>query len=239
MSKLDLVGKVELAVSLCGDARFSDAQVRTAVALLFVFHNTETGACYPSLAQLGEASCTSKRTAVRTVQKLRAFGYGNFESTAGGRNKRNTYSFKRVSPAHPLTSETVSPAHPLEGETVPPAHPRGATSAPLTVPPAHPLLTQEVNTGIKHRKGRARNLSDDEKFTARHQEIATEFGVAEAEARAEFEKFKDYHIGHGTTWVDWTRAWRTWCRNSLQFAAREKAKERGEDQYIGGLRIPR
>jgi hypothetical protein len=33
----------------------------------------------------------------------------------------------------------------------------------------------------------------------------------------EWEAFKDYHEAHGSRFVSWNAAWRTWCRNSQRF----------------------
>ena len=35
----------------------------------------------------------------------------------------------------------------------------------------------------------------------------------------EFENFSDYHLAHGSKFVDWSAAFRTWCRNAVKFKA--------------------
>jgi hypothetical protein len=37
----------------------------------------------------------------------------------------------------------------------------------------------------------------------------------------EFESFRDHHLAKGSTFADWTAAWRTWCRNAEKYK-REK-----------------
>ena len=82
---MKLVDKVELAVQLCNDGRLSGDQFRVALALLFRFHNTTTGDCFPSFNQLAEVSCVSRRTVVRAVQALEAMGiFTSREATARG-----------------------------------------------------------------------------------------------------------------------------------------------------------
>src|SRR5262245_54297789 len=99
---LSLANKIELAVSLCRDERLSDAQFRVAIAMLLYFHNTKTGACYPSYSQLASAACTTKRTAQRTTERLKEMGVIDFERSSGGRKRRNRYMLTTVTPAQPL-----------------------------------------------------------------------------------------------------------------------------------------
>ncbi len=40
----------------------------------------------------------------------------------------------------------------------------------------------------------------------------------------ETEKFLDYHRAKGNFFIDWTAAWRTWIRNSIQFKINNKSR---------------
>lgn len=44
---------------------------------------------------------------------------------------------------------------------------------------------------------------------------ADEHGIGDVTAVAE--EFRDYHAGHGTLMLDWSAAWRTWCRNQVKW----------------------
>lgn len=50
-------------------------------------------------------------------------------------------------------------------------------------------------------------------------EIATalEIGLSQAEATAQVPKFFDYHRAKGSLMIDWAAAWRTWCRNAVEW----------------------
>jgi hypothetical protein len=145
---MDLVAKVELVTRLCADSRLSGDQARVAVALILHFHNTGNGACFPSMTQLAEASCTTKRTVQRAIAVLEAMGVLTVDRTDGGRNRRNTYFIETVSPAPP--SVTFA-----EVTTVSPAPLNGVTSAPLTVSPAPPLLSRNKPQEITQEDERA------------------------------------------------------------------------------------
>ena len=134
----NLERKVKLTAIICADRRFSGDQARVVVTLLCTFHNTATNAAFPSYSTLAKDSCTSKSTAIRALQKAKAFGYVNFNDNHGGRNRHNSYTFN---------PETVSPADPLRRQTVSPADPNGVTSGPARVSPADPHLTKECNRG--------------------------------------------------------------------------------------------
>lgn len=51
---------------------------------------------------------------------------------------------------------------------------------------------------------------------------------------SEWGKFCDYHLAKGSVMLDWFAAWRTWCRNAVEFAARDSARSRGTGQGAGG-----
>lgn len=91
MALLELKEKVALFNAINRDPRFTPAECNVAGALILYFHNTTTGACYPSYAKLAERSLTSKSTAKRTTKKLQDLGYIEIERSNGGCNRRNRY----------------------------------------------------------------------------------------------------------------------------------------------------
>lgn len=52
---------------------------------------------------------------------------------------------------------------------------------------------------------------------------ATDAGLAPDQARREWAKFIDYHRSRGSVMADWRAAWRTWCRNAVEFMARNRS----------------
>jgi DNA-binding transcriptional MocR family regulator len=126
-----LVEKVKLVVHLSADCRLSAWQRLVGIVLLMHFHNTQTGACFPSIPMLAEMSGVSQDTARRAVHSLKSFGYLHFNKNNGGRNRRNEYTFKTLAgapgfndddsnkPSHAsdktLAVQPEKPSHPSEG----------------------------------------------------------------------------------------------------------------------------
>jgi hypothetical protein len=108
----NLYDKVALVNSLAGDDRLTDAQFRAAVALILKFHNSANGACHPSLQQWASASCLSRSTASEAASKLRQLGVISFDSSTGGRNRRNAYVVN-VRPAEQKRSPSRTALNPI------------------------------------------------------------------------------------------------------------------------------
>jgi DNA-binding MarR family transcriptional regulator len=127
MTPLSLVEKLKLAEWLVKE--LTGDQFKVAFALLFRFHNSKTGNLFPSYTQQAEAARVSKSTATRTVKILEGLGALDVERTDGGRNRRNSYTLKMVSPAAPLEGNGVT-SGPLR---VSPAYPPSVTSGPAYI----------------------------------------------------------------------------------------------------------
>lgn len=155
---MTLVEKVKLVVELCGDITLNAGEKVVATILVLHFHNTVTGECFPSLTKLAEMSGVSKSTARRAVYQLRRAGVITFARNNGGRNRRNQYTFERVSELHPLASDAA--------KRVSPVAQKGSAGETKRVSPADPHISQEENTGSEHTK-RAREgktLADQQGF---------------------------------------------------------------------------
>ncbi len=221
---ISLAEKIRIATALCADARLSHAQFRVAAALLFDFHNTKTGECFPSYPQLAAASRTSETTAKRTTEKLKAMGVVDFERTSGGRNKRNRYSLKTVSPADGLDDETVSPADGFESEKGPLVHEKGPLGTDKGSAIADPHKTHEVNTGINtgerareptrahsYAIAKGSRLPEDWRTDEQDLAYARSLGMAEPMILREAEKFRNHWLSTSGVKSDWRATWRNWC----------------------------
>lgn len=69
---------------------------------------------------------------------------------------------------------------------------------------------------------RASQLPPGFDLTEEMRQFAREQGVADPVT--EFAAFCDYHSSKGSTFKDWTAAWRTWARNASKFGQRGKGK---------------
>lgn len=59
--------------------------------------------------------------------------------------------------------------------------------------------------------------------------------VPDVDIDFETEQFLDTHAAKGNKFVDWTRAWQTWMRNSRRFSE-ERQQRRGHLRVVGGTR---
>jgi len=102
-----------------------------------------------------------------------------------------------------------------------------------------PLPSGEVPPATPEKKksnARAKRLPLDWEPDPDGIAYAKGIGLSDEEISSEFEKFTDYHIGKGSLWVDWNRAWRTWCRKAVEFAERDRsyaARRPREDRTDG------
>ena len=63
---------------------------------------------------------------------------------------------------------------------------------------------------------------------------ASGIGLSQSDIDGEWPKFVDHHAAKGSVMSDWLAAWRTWCRNALEFAARDRARGARAGQSAGG-----
>lgn len=90
---------------------------------------------------------------------------------------------------------------------------RAMPLAAMPPTPPHPTI-KELPKGSSKRPTRATQIADDWQ--------PSEKGIAYAKDRGleltwQRDKFTDHHLGKGSKMVDWNAAWRTWCRNAVEF----------------------
>jgi hypothetical protein len=139
--------KLDVVNALCADRHFSHGEARAAVTMVLYFHNTASGDLFPSREQVSEQCGVSKHIVIGATRKMKCFGYLHYDQTSGGRNERNTYHLKKLSPKvvnlHP---EMVQKLHGIESETVQKLHPPSAETAPAPVQNLHPHIPLESTT---------------------------------------------------------------------------------------------
>lgn len=67
---------------------------------------------------------------------------------------------------------------------------------------------------------RATTLPDDFQVTPTMIKWADGFGLSGDRIKAATDHFKDHHTAKGSTFKDWSAAWRTWIRNEIKFNGR-------------------
>jgi hypothetical protein len=233
-ASLALPDKVSLAVAIGEDVRLTPFQRLIGIALLLRFHNTATGRCDPSYASLGRVVGLKRRATIEAVHQLERFGWVKVVRTKGGR-ARNTFRF-----AHPETvSDTIRGNAPpcTRGEQDDSAeqcasmHLRGASTSTQThegnagTNPRDLVLEKELDQ-VQSQPGRHRQRGS-RLPTAWHPspmdiEFAVSQGLAEPQVEREIGRFRDYwhsSTGRNAVKLDWSCAWRNWCRNTADRAA--------------------
>ena len=88
--------------AIAADARLKDSDVRVAVVLLFKFHNTKRGKCFPSYETMAKAAGCGRRTAIRAVERLKRTGW--LAVAPGHAGYSNRYAFPTVVTAESLAN---------------------------------------------------------------------------------------------------------------------------------------
>jgi hypothetical protein len=135
--------KLQLATAMCLDQKLAHAELRIALVMLLHFHNSASGALFPSRRQIGEATGCSKRTVERTTKKLRKLSYIDFNAVTGGRGRHNSYTFKRATPEHPFSDKGRHQSTTTGDRGAPHG---GDTRAPRTNPLNIPKKESEAST---------------------------------------------------------------------------------------------
>jgi hypothetical protein len=87
------VDKIAFLKRMAADKRVSDSMFRVWMTLLFKFHNSRSGCCFPSLRAIAEACGKHKSTVIDALKRGRELRYGDFNSNSGGRSQSNRYWF--------------------------------------------------------------------------------------------------------------------------------------------------
>ena len=99
-----------------------------------------------------------------------------------------------------------------------------------------PQAPNTIPTESKTPRGRGSRLPIDWTPGDTGFAFAAQQGLANGKAQAELEKFRDHWTaatGQKATKADWQAAWRTWIRNSIEFARNGKSGTPGD--YSGNL----
>ena len=88
-----------------------------------------------------------------------------------------------------------------------------------------PLKTpsKDINPTNQSRPKRKRQLPKDFELTDELIAYAKTQGI-NGRVQDVFDHFCDHHRAKGSTMLDWTAAWRTWCRNDKKFRGKEDRK---------------
>jgi hypothetical protein len=147
-ASISLPEKAVMISAIAADVRLKDSDVRVAVVLLFKFHNTKEGKCFPSYETIAQAAGCGRRTAIRAVERLKQTGW--LAVAPGHAGYSNRYAFPTVVTAESLAN---SPTDDTPDTTV------VTPASPGWCHPSHPTSdpdvtqTHEQNTGTEHMNG--------------------------------------------------------------------------------------
>lgn len=241
-ARSDKFTETRLAIlqAIVSDPSLRDYAVRVATLLLLKYANRERfeGAgrleAWPAQTTIAAETGSTVNSVRRAGHELAAY----LVVKAGrGRHQSSVYSFLAAS-VKPAASEgvsTVKPHHkqPVSGLRNPITEQRETPSQPWPKPPqeqpTNPLIEPieepfEGKPAPDRRKKPSRSLpeicpSAQDLDWARTRLQGAGLTI---DPQTEAERFRDHHMSKGSTFADWSAAWRTWIGNAVRWA-----RERG------------
>jgi len=103
---------------------------------------------------------------------------------------------------------------------------------PADDPPAPegpPPPAEKPSSPAKSRRSRQKSaIAPDQQPTESDRRAAAANDLDPATFRAEWARFRDHHLAHGSLMADWSAAWRTWLGNIGRFAPRSSQPPRAK-----------
>ena len=107
----------------------------------------------------------------------------------------------------------------VEIEKAPFPSPQRIISNPSPIPENITNIREtEILTLAKPKTSQRSQIAPNAQPTAENLNFAADEGLAIGQIRLEWAKFRDHHRAKANKMADWSAAWRTWVRNSKQFA---------------------
>jgi Helix-turn-helix domain len=169
--------------------------------ILADYYNDARGCAWPSIKSLASEAMLSPRRVKELLLSLETKRLIKRETTTrddGGQDV-NLYAFPALTPP-------VKLSHPPGANPRTPPVRNGGDSPYIEQPKEPPL----------GRAARATTVPSSFTVTPQMRDWAKEH-VPRLDLKTETENFLDHHRAKGTTFKDWTAAWRTWMRNALKF----------------------
>lgn len=183
---------------------------------------------FPSYGRLATLTSLSSRSVMDHVAIAEEAGWLKREKRFNKEGRQQSNLFYLQVPHH-LAMASNAADEPAEGsgggET---GSPMGEGGSPSGVKQVHP----EVTIGKNHSKEikRASALPSDFAVTDEMRKWSTENGLSAPDDL--IDSFRDYHLAKGSTYKDWTAAFRTWIRNDKRFRASRS------DPVVGSKKRP-
>jgi hypothetical protein len=175
---------------------------------------------FPSYARLASLTSLSSRSVIEHVGLAEDAGWLKREKRFNKEGRQQSNLFYLQVPNHLALASNAGPEPENDLSGGEGGSPMGEGGSPSGVKQVHPELT----IGKNHPKEikRAVALPADFAVTDEMRKWATENGLSAPDDL--IDSFRDYHLAKGSTYKDWTAAFRTWIRNDKRFSStRNKA----------------
>lgn len=210
-----------------------DKQADRFVLLALADYANDDGDCWPSVAGVMRKTCMTDRGIQKVIRRLEADGWLIVEA-GGGRKNCNLYTV--INPERRSPRTTFPPNASAETPNLVRLNPEPRSPEPSLTINNHQNNNagESVTPEIPKKPKRAIALPEDWVPSDRNIADAFKANFTEQEIENETSKFRDYHLAKGTTFKDWDAGWRTWLRNSRQFASRGVAGKATASGYGQG-----
>lgn len=216
------------ALRIARDARGITSTQKLVLYVLADMANADWEA-WPSVDALADITGLTDRGVQKALAGLREADLVSVEA-GGGRGKTTCYRIQKGEPGS-AKGEPHTPNS--EAERVNQV-PERVNDVPERVNQVHPEAKEA---------SRSKKESGDREASPRSRATRIAAGWWPDEAgmkyaaglslpmQATVEKFRDYHAAKGSTMVNWDAAWRTWCRNEIEFAKRRGGPAPGKPRH--------
>ena len=173
------------------------------------------GNIYPSVQRLAHKVRVKERQAQYIISELEKAGAILRESQGGGRGHTARWRIRmdeRVQNLAPIPERVQSGPERVQDSVV-----KGAEA--IAPDPSGSVRREPSGSKI--------SIPKDFMLTQKDIDFSKKHGIANW--MEELDKFTDYYKARGTRWQDWHAVWRTWCRNSQTFAARNGTSAASHD----------
>jgi len=216
-----------VAVKWAVNQRAGSASAKAVLFVLAEAANSRTGACYPSQATIAERAELAPRSVWEAMRELERGGLIRRSARRDRRGHRTT-DLITLNMGGQLASPATRDDEPqLALDATRDDEPQLATDAVPTRSSCESLLApgakEPGRRGTRKRTGkrerRASPLPEICPTEAQISDAQDHFNEAGAaiDAGLEAQKFRSYHIAHGTTSKSWPHSWATWVLRAPEF----------------------
>lgn len=209
-------------------------------------HNPDFG-CFPSHKTLAEDAEMSERSVRDQLAVLEAHGLIQRVTVHSGGQFKSTRYVLAFEPD--FQRQNLPTAKSANGEIASPPTAKSAADRRQNLPTnlvrepckrtrkEEPLVVpQPADEPTKRR--RACSIPPDWVPSDRNISDARDRQFSDQEIQHEAQRFRDYHLAHGTAFKDWDAGWRTWLGNARKFGSNRpmaRGAQHGTGKPVGGL----